>query len=302
MKKLCFIMSLLVALCLAGCGGQAADNSAGEELFVYVGAEGSGLAKADGSMVVEPGDYEFGLVYDLTSGRQSYAEQIVSIRDEEALNQYGEPLLLGRTFNFYDTEGKLIKTATVELEAGGDDGSIVCYQSPDGSLDNARILVNELIVRGKYKVLDTDGNMLLDARVLPPYHCKYSYVYLVLSESVMVVDYSYYGEDWLDGEHGLFFWDISGEGEPLTMAQDYTGMGWLYDEMAQRYSGYYMANYEDEEGYMLTDVLDGQGQVVLSGLSELYSMNNGLFTVEKDGVHGIMNRAGEWVYQEQPVG
>ncbi len=63
-------------------------------------------------------------------------------------------------------------------------------------------------------------------------------------------------------------------------------------------TGYYEAKYQSASGETLVDVLDGQGRVVLSGLTNVFYHGEGIFWVQQGFSQGLMNDRGEWICQE----
>ena len=61
---------------------------------------------------------------------------------------------------------------------------------------------------------------------------------------------------------------------------------------------YYCATYQVTPDKELCDILDSQGQVLLSGLRDVNCVGPGLFFVEEGFSRGLMNDKGEWLYQE----
>lgn len=303
LKKILFLLMLAAALAagLAGCGEAGQTGEAGQDktpdtlLFLYEGVgEQHGLAKNDGTIVVPPGDYDCTVYYD-EEGRQRFAAKVESTYDPDNVNQYGQPLMTNRTYTFYDTQGEYIKGVGVDL-SGANDYDVRFCLGADGSLENSRIFINELDNRGVYQLLDMEGQVVLSQQAAEPGEWKYSYAELLLAEGFMAVSCSFNGEDWLDSENRVDFYTLSGEA--IDMGKDYTAIWGLYDALRERPAAYYIADYQGPQGQSLYDVLDREGQVVLSELQRVYSVNGNLFVVSRGFEHGIMNEKGEWVYKE----
>ena len=90
------------------------------------------------------------------------------------------------------------------------------------------------------------------------------------------------------------------QGQPLALARDYEYIWrqsyWFSGDFFE--TKYYCATYQVTPDKELCDILDSQGQVLLSGLRDVNCVGPGLFFVEEGFSRGLMNDKGEWLYQE----
>ena len=92
----------------------------------------------------------------------------------------------------------------------------------------------------------------------------------------------------------------------MQLAEDYFQIDKMYDFYYARdihitrreLANYYEAKYQSASGETLVDVLDGQGRVVLSGLTNVSYHGEGIFWVQQGFSQGLMNDRGEWICQE----
>lgn len=300
-KKMVYLLGLvlLLSLGLAGCAEDkpAADlgNQAERPALLYYY---DGVITTEGDLLFPPGENEYNILLD-KQNRQCYILETEKQLDLEQRTDYGEPLLVGCTFRIYDVQGGLQKELSVQAEGNVDD-TVNFYFASDGSLEKSRVLVNRLLTEGALQVLDCDGNLLLEKQILQPEELNelgnaYAYAYLELADNFFNISYDLYSQ----GEYiqnGNFFYDLNGQ--PLETAHDYSYFYNVYDEYNTCVSNYYMAAYEVTPGQFLHDLLDSNGQVIISGLTYMEHFADGYFVVQQGFNRGLMNDKGEWLYQE----
>ncbi len=114
-----------------------------------------------------------------------------------------------------------------------------------------------------------------------------------IGDDFLAVNLSSYDVYYSD-KRRAYLYDFSGR--PLHQDANYTSVHPVYDFVEQRDSSYFAAQYFNPQGDVLYDVLDAKGQVVLSGLTEVQNCSGDLFSVRRGTEYGIINLAGEWVY------
>lgn len=303
-KKMAYLLGLvlLLGLGLAGCAEDkpAADlgNQAERPALLYYY---DGVITTEGDLLFPPGENEYQILLD-KQNRQRYVLETENHFDPERQNSYGEALLLGCTFRIYDVQGGLQKELAVQAEGNVND-TVNFYFAADGSLEKSRILVNRLLTEGSLQVLDCDGNLLLTEQVLQPAEIsqwQQGYANLTLADNFMNIVYDLYNYNAYSDENnmqgGNFFYDLSGQ--PLESAHKYGYFYNVYDEYNNCVSDYYVAAYEGPQGQFLYDVLDSNGQVLISGLNLVEHFSDSVFVVQQGFNRGLMDAQGNWIYQE----
>ena len=93
-----------------------------------------------------------------------------------------------------------------------------------------------------------------------------------------------------------YFYDMSGQ--PLELAREYDYVYDIYDDFSNAVSGYYGGVYENAQGQTLTDLLDKDGKVLVSGINDIIRYADGIFVVVRGFERGLMDAQGNWIYQE----
>lgn len=299
-KSLCLSLGLvLLALVLAACapdGGRQAEEKPSQpeaQVMYYF----DGVISKDGKVLFEAKANTDYLILTGRQGQQYYILETQETYDPERRNQYNEPLLTACRYCVYDLQGELLHDLTVPAE--GDANSAVRYSFPlDGNLEKFRILHNQILQNGKVQVLDIEGNVLLEQLVLAAddlENWQDGYVWLEMADNFMQIRCSLYDKNY-DPMEKTFFYDMNGQ--PLELAQDYDYVYNIYDDFSNSVSEYYGGYYENEQGQSMIDLLDGNGQVLVSGLNDISNYANGRFVVVRGFERGLMNVQGEWVYRE----
>lgn len=296
-KNMFCLLGITLCFGLAGCAKDEPSANLDEQadapvlLYYY-----NGIITADGELLFPPCDKEYRILQD-KQNRQCYVLETEKQIDPKRLTYYGEPLLVGCTFHIYDVQGRLQKELSVQAE-GSVDEAVSFYFAPDGTLEKSRILLNSLLTDGRLQILDCDGNVLLNEQIVPQEELvkwQNGYVHLEVAENFIRVFYDLYSNDG-DMKNGGQFYDLNGQ--PLEMAQDYNYTYNMYDEYNGCVSGYYVASYVGPQGQDVYDVLNSNGQVVISGLTFVGNFSNGYLVVQQGFSRGLMDVQGNWVYQE----
>ena len=303
MKKQWLLLCFVLLLVLAGCNqqndgqqsGQVGENqnSPGSQVLYYF----DGVISRDGKVrfaAQEGSDY---LILTGQQGQQYYILEILNTYDPEKRTRYDQPLLAACTYRIYDLQGALQKEINIQVE--GEPENAVRYSFPtDGNLDNFRIIVNQALINGKFRILDVDGNLLLEEQIVPANEVdkwQDGYVWLELTANFMQVRCSMYDKNY-DVIEKTYFYDMSGQ--PLELAREYDYVYDIYDDFSNAVSGYYGGVYENAQGQTLTDLLDKDGRVLVSGINDIIRYADGIFVVVRGFERGLMDAQGNWIYQE----
>jgi len=298
-KIVCVSLVLCLPCLLAGCGenGQVGQEQPQPAKVMYYF---HGIITVDGQPLFTAENNKEYQILTGSDGQQYYILETENTYDPEVRNEYDEPAQTACIYRVYDLQGELQKELNLSLD-GGQYGTVQCILPADGDLSKLRIMVNEMKQNGSFRVMDIDGNVLVEEQALAADEMKKwsdSYAWLDVVDGFMQVRCSFYTYEpeyeWLES---AYFYDLSGQ--PLEMAQDYTYLYNIYDNfIGNDNSGYYVAYYENAQGQSLTDILDQNCQVVISGLSEFNGYTNGVFAVQRGFERGLMDTQGNWIYQE----
>ena len=209
--------------------------------------------------------------------------------------QYAEKLE-SSVFTLLDNWGNVLSQAEVP-------GRGQFMLPPDGSPEQALILLNKIRTTGGYQLFDASGCLLQERQMVEPSQVDYVYTFNVEAPGFLALNYNIQErgqktQRWAD----IYDW----QGQPLQLAEDYFQIDKMYDFYYARdihitrreLANYYEARYQAASGETLVDVLDGQGQVVLRGLTNVFFHGEGIFWVQQGFSQGLMNDRGEWICQE----
>ena len=209
--------------------------------------------------------------------------------------QYAEKLE-SSVFTLLDNWGNVLSQAEVP-------GRGQFMLPPDGRPEQALILLNKIRTTGGYQLFDASGCLLQERQMVEPGQVDYVYTFNVEAPGFLALNYNIQErgqktQRWAD----IYDW----QGQPLQLAEDYFQIDKMYDFYYARdihitrreLANYYEARYQAASGETLVDVLDGQGQVVLRGLTNVFFHGEGIFWVQQGFSQGLMNDRGEWICQE----
>ncbi len=209
--------------------------------------------------------------------------------------QYAEKLE-SSVFTLLDNWGNVLSQAEVP-------GRGQFMLPPDGRPEQALILLNKMQTTGGYQLFDASGCLLQERQMVEPSQVDYVYTFNVEAPGFLALNYNIQErgqktQRWAD----IYDW----QGQPLQLAEDYFQIDKMYDfyymkelhNVRTERTGYYEAKYQSASGETLVDVLDGQGRVVLSGLTNVSYHGEGIFWVQQGFSQGLMNDRGEWICQE----
>ena len=175
---------------------------------------------------------------------------------------------------------------------------------PGGRPEQALILLNKMQTTGGYQLFDAAGRLLQERQMAAPDRLDYGYVDTVEAPGFLAINYAFreQGQAVYQNRADIYDW----QGEPLTLARVYCRIENMYEIYyipeafldKWEISDYYKAEYQSADGETLVDVLDGQGRVLLSGLSGLAYCGEQIFYVQQGFNQGLMNVKGEWIVQE----
>ena len=209
--------------------------------------------------------------------------------------QYAEKLE-SSVFTLLDNWGNVLSQAEVP-------GRGQFMLPPDGRPEQPLILLNKIRTTGGYQLFDASGCLLQERQMVEPSQVDYVYTFNVEAPGFLALNYNIQErgqktQRWAD----IYDW----QGQPLQLAEDYFQIDKMYDFYYARdihitrreLANYYEARYQAASGETLVDVLDGQGQVVLRGLTNVFFHGEGIFWVQQGFSQGLMNDRGEWICQE----
>lgn len=301
-RKMLWLSLGLLVLVLAGCtaedspkAGQNAENqnTPGVQVLYYF----DNVITRDGKVLFEPQENTDYIILTGRQGQQYYILETVETYDAEKRTRYNEPVLTSCTYRIYDLQGQLLHDLTVSAE--GDENNVVRYTfPPDGNLEHFLVIVNQVLVNGTFQILDMEGNVLVEEQVIAPDDVakwQDGYAWLEQFGNFIQVRCSLYDKDY-DTQDITFFYDMAGQ--PLELARDYIYVYNIYDEFSNESSDYYGGYYENAQGQSMVDLLDKDGQVLVSGLNEISRYADGLFVAVRGFGQGLMDVQGSWLYQE----
>ncbi len=298
MRKWIIAFSLLAALLgLAGCGqstpnAHVQNNNLEEKLPVLL-AYKNGVINSEGQIIFPPDSSNCAYqIWQDCEGRQLYVLAEERTYSDTLLDGYNEPLVIAKKFTVYENPGwRILK----QVQAPGNQTDYQIFS--DGNLDKSLVMVNLLKNEHKYQLLDMDGGLLVEKQLEPYAEVGQAYTSLCLADDFLAVNYYIYDFDY-NCTSGVDVYDW--QGQPLALARDYEYIWrqsyWFSGDFFE--TKYYRANYQVTPDKELCDILDSQGQVLLSGLRDVNCVGPGLFFVEEGFSRGLMNDKGEWLYQE----
>ena len=286
--------ALLVLLCLGGCSETKQAQSINDDdktplLLSY----GNGIINSEGQIIFPPDSSNCAYqIWQDCEGRQLYVLAEERTYSDTLLDGYNEPLVIAKKFTVYENPGwRILK----QVQAPGNQTD--CQIFLDGNLDKSLVMVNLLKNEHKYQLLDMEGGLLVEKQLEPYAEVGQAYTSLCLADDFLAVNYYIYDLDY-NCTSGVDVYDW--QGQPLALVRDYKYIWrqsyWFSGDFFE--TKYYCATYQVTPDKELCDILDSQGQVLLSGLRDVNCVGPGLFLVEEGFSRGLMNDKGEWLYQE----
>ncbi len=286
--------ALLVLLCLGGCSETKQAQSINDDdktplLLSY----GNGIINSEGQIIFPPDSSNCAYqIWQDCEGRQLYVLAEERTYSDTLLDGYNEPLVIAKKFTVYENPGwRILK----QVQAPGNQTD--CQIFLDGNLDKSLVMVNLLKNEHKYQLLDMDGGLLVEKQLEPYAEVGQAYTSLCLADDFLAVNYYIYDLDY-NCTSGVDVYDW--QGQPLALARDYEYIWrqsyWFSGDFFE--TKYYCATYQVTPDKELCDILDSQGQVLLSCLRDVNCVGPGLFLVEDGFSRGLVNDKGEWLYQE----
>ncbi len=286
--------ALLVLLGLGGCSETKQAQSINDDdktplLLSY----GNGIINSEGEVICPPDGSEYTYrIWQDCEGRQLYVLAEERTYSDTLLDGYNEPLVIAKKFTVYENPGwRILK----QVQAPGNQTDYQIFL--DGNLDKSLVMVNLLKNEHKYQLLDMDGGLLVEKQLEPYAEVGQAYTSLCLADDFLAVNYYIYDLDYnCTSGVDVYYW----QGQPLALVRDYEYIWrqsyWFSGDFFE--TKYYCATYQVTPDKELCDILDSQGQVLLSGLRDVNCVGPGLFFVEEGFSRGLMNDKGEWLYQE----
>ena len=288
MRKWGITFSLLAALLgLAACGGPEQEVNILPYYYGYITTDGVLFGDTDG-------------VYSVLcdeQGKQLYVLKSQSVYDYHSFNEAGNYEVVGFVFSVYDKNGVLQQRFEVDDADGSREfqfaSSVGLFLPSNLDLNKAVLLLDMLGPQGRFQLLRADGRLLAEEKLPVDYKTSSFNGRVQIGDDFLAVNLSSYDVYYSD-KRRAYLYDFSGR--PLHQDANYTSVHPVYDFVEQRDSSYFAAQYFNPQGDVLYDVLDAKGQVVLSGLTEVQNCSGDLFSVRRGTEYGIINLAGEWVY------
>lgn len=253
----------------------------------------SGIINTNGTLIVPPYNVTGKSIHYDAGGEQAYAMAVLNIYDYTKRDYWGKPVVSGAEFKFYSPYGELLQTVDMRGK-----GQVHFYEG--ATLQDSVFLCDMADINGTLAVLRMDGTVItsIDLGIPEGKVINSRSRWLTLADDWLYLSYGY-NKDYEDLADGRYFCTLTGE--PLTLPQDYSIIEPLYDSdgSGRLNAEYFEANYINSQGKYLTDILDGQGRVVLSGLSYYSTCYDGLLVCERGNERGLMDlRNGNWLYRE----
>lgn len=272
------------------------DDGQQPEVMYFVGYNGSGIINTAGRMILPVDDLgKFTVTGD--DGSTQYLYTITNHCDYENPDRWGSPRYTGAEYAFYTTGGELIKK--IDLRGKG----TVAFSAGD-TPEDCYFLCNAAELGGDLELIRGDGSTILTVPLDMPEDSQYvhSYSYMTVFDNWLCIDYNcndYRNGSYIQLAAGSEYYTT--DGQPMQFAQDYSSIWqiWDYDGEESAESGYYQANYTNTQGKYLLDILDSQGNTVLTGLSMVGNYHDGLLVCERGSERGLMDiKNGSWIYKE----
>lgn len=296
MKKLPgLLLALSLPLTLSACQTQA-DSTADRPFMMYYNPDynNTGIINTAGVMIAPPDNTEKTILYQ--DDQQAYLYVKESTYDKENRNEWNEPTCTGAEFRFYTPDGSLVRTVSMQ-----DKGEVIYYPGREDPLQGV-FLCNNITMQNTVEVLNADGTAIITLQ--PEQRADYGYADLTMCDNWLWLSAHFYGNN--DYQNSPIYSDAAiytKDGTPMETAQDYTNVWRIYDYKAGYDStAYFQAYYETSDGHTVSDIIDENATVMLSGITDCNHYQDGLLIVEKDGKRGLIDIEGNWLYYETPNG
>lgn len=307
-QSLGWLLALSLPLTLCGCQTEQADNQNQQQtdlprqeaeqptesedsitdtpgLLLYDDSDGYGIINTEGKLIL-PTDYTAKQLLLDDENHQIGVMTQQHFEDTARLDSWGDPLPDGAEYCFYDPQGELI--CKVDLRGMGS----VWFEQYPADLQRSLFFCDMVSIDGTMRVIRLDGTELIREQLDPDVtNC-------LVSEVLQAEDWiKFFYERFSTGNEGFIGTKRSfytSDGQPLTLAQNYLDIDQLHDSGSSDYApnrvftGYYSAHYYDEQGKSRFDIIDGHGNVLLSGADGLGRYQSGVLSYTKDGIKAML--------------
>ncbi len=300
MKKLPgLLLALSLPLTLSGCQTPQADTTTDQPTLLYYEQDYDsiddyrGVINTNGELILPIDSTDKSIIED-ADGDPAYLMTRQTFYDYTQQDEWGYPLVTGAEFRFYDTDGELLQT--VDMRGKGD---VTCRTAPN--MQDTLFFCDMTDTGGDLTVINMDGTAILTREFDLPadQQVETHYVNSIVADDWFALEYGFYGyyNDLYNSyqllDDGADFYTT--DGQPMTMPQAYRRVRPLYDNDDYNATGFFQTEYHVGDATR-QDILDGQGNVVLAGFSDISRYHDGVLLCERDGESGLMDMQGNWLY------
>lgn len=300
---LALLLVLLLSLAACDTPGSSTDGGQGgtdtqqnaPKLLQFYDGDGYGVINTEGKIIARGGhNYDSAQIWSNAAGEQVAVMQRDPQMSETENDKWGNPLTESTRFTFFDAWGNEIAGATLDVPGDAE----FCYA--DGDISTGRFLVYADGEAG-YKIYGFDGTLLVERqmRTAPEgYSPDYVAGYANMNQNgqLLWVNYDAHNADWSAWSSHADIYKL--DGTPATLAQDYTSVWTVSDEVTGKRLPYMLAEYDAPGGAHLTDLLAADGSVLVDGISQYHAVTDGLIYCQRGFERGLMDFDGNWIYQE----
>lgn len=262
-------------------------------LLSYYSNGNTAILNTAGVAVIPPDDTIEKYCYQTTDSSGTYAVGVQDFYDYSRHDYWNQPLVSGSEFKFYYPTGDLLRT--VDLRGRGDVQFI-----PGQTMDDGVFFCDMLNIDGTLLILRMDGTPITSVDLdIPTGTVINSFTNsLTLGENFVSAYYSC-SKDYNNYTNGFICCTL--DGEPVQLAHDYSTIYELYDaaDRTQTTTRYFRADYLNSQGIYLFDILDGNANVVISGLNSIDTLYGNHLLCGQGNYYGMMDiQQGNWIFKE----
>ncbi len=269
------------------------DDSNPPRLINYYSSGGTAILNTAGVAVIPLDNIIEKSWYKTADDSGTYAMGLQDIYDYSRHNYWNRPLVSGGEFKFYSPTGELLQT--VDLRGRGDIRFI-----PGETMDEGVFFCDMLNIDGTLLILRMDGAPITSVDLdIPSGTIINSITHgLTLGDNFVSANYSY-SKDYSNYANGFICCTL--DGEPIQLAHDYSTIYELYDAADRTHTTarYFRADYQNSQGIYLFDILDGNANVMISGLNSIDTLYGDHLLCSQGNCYGMIDiQQGNWLFRE----